>query len=394
MNLLKKDELVILGTYSRLPVEVAYARGVYLYDIDKKSYLDFASGIAVNALGYGHEVIQKAISEQSKKFLHLSNYFACSSVVELAKKLKENSFAEKVFFSNSGTEANEAMIKAARKWGRSIHERKTKFIAIRNGFHGRTMGAMSLAGKEQYHLNFAPLMPHVIHVDANDVEGLLSHSHEDICGIFFEIILGEAGVLELSEAFIKAIEKVAKMSNALILVDEIQTGLMRTGTLFAYEYFDIKPDMMTLSKALGGGLPLGAMLVSKRLESVLASGDHGSTFGGNPLSAATGEALLSFILEKSFQKRLGCVSRYLIDSLLALQKKHPEKIHHISGRGLMLGINLGEKAMTVRDRCLEKGVILNVTSQHVIRLLPPLIIEKKHIDQMIQCLDEVLLFLK
>lgn len=391
MDRMKKDQDAVLATYKRLPVEVAKGEGVYLYDIYGKRYLDFASGIAVNALGYGHEKIQKAIEKQAKQFLHLSNYFVSPTVAELATRLKQHSFAQKIFFSNSGTEANEAMIKLSRKWGRGICESKTKIIAIKGGFHGRTMGAMSLMQQAKHHKDFAPLMPDVVQVEVNDIEGLMAAASKDVCGIVFELIQGEAGVVELSKNYVKAIERMAKEINALVLVDEIQTGLMRTGTLFAYEQYNLRPDVMTLSKALGGGLPLGAMLVGSKAEKVFETGDHGSTFGGNPLAAAAGCAVMGELLKEGFKEKVNDVSNHLIEGLQALKSRHADKVRSLSGKGLMIGIHVGEHAEKVRAHCLKEGVVLNVTSQEILRLLPPLIIEKEHVDELLVCIENALL---
>lgn len=389
MDRLKLDQEAVLHTYTRLPVEISKGEGVYLYDIYGKKYLDFASGIAVNALGYQHPKIQNALSQQMNQFLHLSNYFVSPSVAQLATQLTKHSFASKVFFSNSGTEANEAMIKLCRKWGRSIHPSKSKIIAIENGFHGRTMGAMTLSGKPHYEDHFAPLLPHVQQIPANDVSALKEAASEDVCGIIFECIQGEAGVHELTPAFLKAIEETCQEVNALMLIDEVQTGLMRTGKLFAHEHFNLCPDLVSLSKALGGGLPLGAMLVSPKLEKVLSLGDHGSTFGGNPLSASAGLALFSEITHGDFKSHLESVSAYLLSELEALMSAYPLRIKAIRGKGHMLGLEVGEEALRIRDLALEKGLILNVTAQSVIRLLPPLVIDQSHVDCLVSVLGEI-----
>lgn len=390
MDTYSEDKEYILNLYQRLPLEIVKGEGLYLYDAEGKAYLDFYSGIAVNALGQRHPKVMEAIKSQLESFLHLSNYFTAPSLVDLAKTLVEKSFASKVFFSNSGTEANEAMIKLAKKYGKEKSPSKVNFVALERGFHGRTLGGMTLTGNELSKENFSPLMPGVRHVPLNDVDALISAVDSDTCGIVFEILQGEAGVKLLTEEFIETIKELATKYDALILVDEVQTGLMRTGKLFAYEHFNLQPDVMTLAKALGGGLPLGAMLVSKRLEDVLKPGDHGSTFGGNPLAAAAGNAIISVIMEEGLEENVNNMSGLLFTGLQELKNKFPKYILEIRGLGLMIGIDAGEYAMRIRDEAMDRGVLLNVTNSSVIRLLPALILTEKEVNLFLETLEKVL----
>lgn len=390
MNIYSEDKEYILNLYQRLPLEIVKGDGLYLYDAEGKAYLDFYSGIAVNALGQRHPKVMEAINSQLESFLHLSNYFTAPSLVTLAKTLVENSFASKVFFSNSGTEANEAMIKLAKKYGKGKSPSKVNFVALERGFHGRTLGGMTLTGNERNKEIFSPLMPGVRHVPLNDVNALINAVDNDTCGIVFEILQGEAGVKLLTDEFIETIKELATKYDALILVDEVQTGLMRTGKLFAYEHFNLQPDVMTLAKALGGGLPLGAMLVSKRLEGVLQPGDHGSTFGGNPLAAAAGNAIISVIMEEGLEENVNKMSGLLFTGLQELKNKFPEFILEIRGLGLMIGVDAGEYAMKIRDEAMKKGVLLNVTNSSVIRLLPALILTEKEVNLFLDTLEKVL----
>ena len=390
MNIYSEDKEYILNLYQRLPLEIVKGDGLYLYDAEGKAYLDFYSGIAVNALGQRHPKVMEAINSQLESFLHLSNYFTAPSLVTLAKTLVENSFASKVFFSNSGTEANEAMIKLAKKYGKGKSPSKVNFVALERGFHGRTLGGMTLTGNERNKEIFSPLMPGVRHVPLNDVNALINAVDNDTCGIVFEILQGEAGVKLLTDEFIETIKELATKYDALILVDEVQTGLMRTGKLFAYEHFNLQPDVMTLAKALGGGLPLGAMLVSKRLEGVLQPGDHGSTFGGNPLAAAAGNAIISVIMEERLEENVNKMSGLLFTGLQELKNKFPEFILEIRGLGLMIGVDAGEYAMKIRDEAMKKGVLLNVTNSSVIRLLPALILTEKEVNLFLDTLEKVL----
>ena len=390
MDTFREDKEYILNLYKRLPLEIVRGEGLYLYDAEGKAYLDFYSGIAVNALGQRHPKVMEAINGQLESFLHLSNYFTAPSLVNLAKTLVENSFASKVFFSNSGTEANEAMIKLAKKYGKEKSPSKVNFVALERGFHGRTLGGMTLTGNESNIEKFSPLMPGVRHVPLNDVHALIDAVDSDTCGIVFEVLQGEAGVKLLSEEFMETIKALAAKYDALILVDEVQTGLMRTGKLFAYEHFNLQPDVMTLAKALGGGLPLGAMLVSERLEGVLLPGDHGSTFGGNPLAAAAGNAIMSVILEDGFEDNVNRMSGLLFAGLQELKNKFPEFILEIRGLGLMIGIDAGEYAMMLRDEAMDRGILLNVTNSTVIRLLPALILTEKEVNLFLETLEIIL----
>lgn len=390
MALLGEDKNYVLNLYNRIPLEITDAEGMYLYDSGGRKYLDFYSGIAVNTLGHKHPAIMNAIKEQMNSFMHLSNYFAVPSQIALAKKLVENSFASKVYFANSGAEANEAMLKLARKYGQRSHEGKTGFVSVERGFHGRTMGSMSVTGNEKYKAQFGKSLQETVHVPINDVDALRSAVDENTCGIIFEIIQGEGGLMEVSEEFISAIREEAKKHDALILVDEVQTGLMRTGKLFAHEYYSFTPDAMTLAKGLGGGLPIGAMLVHERVEDVLVPGDHGSTFGGNPVACAAGDALLSVILEDEFKNSMLEKSRYLRRKLEFLMEKYPLVISEIRGKGLMLGLVTGHHSERIKQTALEHRLLLNVTGNEVIRLLPALIVSKEEINLFTETMDDVL----
>jgi len=386
----EQDKSYVLNLYNRIPLEITDAEGMFLYDREGRKYLDFYSGIAVNTLGHKHPAILNAIREQMNSFMHLSNYFVVPSQIALAKKLVENSFASKVYFANSGAEANEAMMKLARKHGQRFHEEKTGFVSVEKGFHGRTMGSMSVTGNEKYKAQFGKSLQETVHVPINDVEALRSAVDENTCGIIFEIIQGEGGLMEVSDEFISAIREEAKKHNALILVDEVQTGLMRTGKLFAHEYYCFTPDAMTLAKGLGGGLPIGAMLVHERVEDVLVPGDHGSTFGGNPVACAAGNALLSVILEDEFKNEVLNKSSYLRGKLEFLMDKYPLVISEIRGEGLMLGLVTGQYADRIKQTALEHQLLLNVTGNEVIRLLPALIVTKEEIDLFTETMDDVL----
>ncbi|HSL93312.1 MAG TPA: acetylornithine transaminase, partial [Bacillota bacterium] len=299
-NLLHDDSRYLLNVYKRMSLVVEKADGCYLIDRDGRRYLDMVGGIAVNGLGYADPEIRAAISGQLENYIHLSNFFVSPAVVGLARLLVEHTFAGKVFFTNSGTEAVEAALKLVRKYGNAKSETKTDVVAFHDSFHGRTYGGMSLTGRAKYREPFAPAVPGIKHVRLNDLGDLRNAVSADTCAVFIEMIQGESGVRPLNQAFVTEIIRLAAEHDVLIVADEIQTGLGRTGRLFAHEHFGLVPDLMTVGKSLGGGLPLGALLVSGRLENVLAPGEHGSTFGGNPVACAAGSVVLRRVADSEF----------------------------------------------------------------------------------------------
>jgi acetylornithine/N-succinyldiaminopimelate aminotransferase len=341
-------------------------------------------------LGHNHPVIQKALLNQGFKYLHVSNYFANKPSVELAQLLVEHTKLAQVFFSNSGTEAIEASIKFARKWGRQFKETKTDLVALTDAFHGRTSGAMALTSKPEYKKQFAPLLPGVKHIFRNDIKQLNKTINGNTAAIFLEMVQGEGGIHHLTKAYVKEILKLKKKYNFLIIVDEIQTGMMRTGKLFAYEYYKIKPDMIAVAKGLGGGLPLGATIINKELSKLIVRGDHGTTFGGNPLSSALGLALTKEVLKPSFVKQMLSNATYMKLELVRLKKKYPNIIKDIRGLGFIVGVDVGDKADMIKKAFFEHKVLINVTSKTVIRLLPAINISKNEIKQFLTTFDKIL----
>ena len=297
-----------------------------------------------------------------------------------------------VFFSNSGTEAIEASIKFARKWGRKINQNKTDFIALTDAFHGRTTGALALTSKPQYRLQFAPLIPGVKFVKRNDIKELTKAINKNTCAIFIEMIQGEGGIHHLTKTYVKEILKLKKKYNFLIVIDEIQTGMMRTGKLFSYEYYKLKPDLLAVAKGLGGGLPLGATLLSKPLATLVEKGDHGTTFGGNPLSAALGLALTREVLKPGFIKQMKANSTYLKLELVRLKKKYPQFLKDIRGMGFIVGVELKDKefALKLKERFFKEMILTNITSKTVLRLLPPINIKKNELRIFIKTFDKLL----
>ena len=383
------DKKYILNLYNRLNLEAERADGVYLYDKNNNKYLDMYSGISVNNLGYDKE-IANVIKNQVDKYIHLSNYFVSEPTVNLAKLLVDNSFASKVYFSNSGTEANEAAIKLCRKYGRKINDNKIEILSALNSFHGRTYGGLTLTGKEKYQNDFKPLLSGVNYFEFNNIESLREKVSENTCAVFLEIIQGEGGIVEVSQEFMNELVKLSKMYNFLIVIDEIQTGIGRSGDLFAFEKYNITPDIVTLAKSIGGGLPLGAMLVNEKLEEVLKVGDHGSTFGGNPVACAAGEYVLNKIVNTDLLKEVKEKSNYLLNELENIKEEFPTLIKEIRGRGMMIGIDVGENAIAIRDCALDNRLLLNVTNKTIIRLLPSLCISNSEINEFLEKFREVL----
>ncbi|MBM6859658.1 acetylornithine/succinylornithine family transaminase [Clostridium saudiense] len=382
-TLYENDKKYILNLYNRLNLEVERAEGVYIYDKDNNKYLDMYSGISVNNLGYDKGVAT-AIKKQVDKYIHLSNYFVSEPTVNLAKLLVDNSFAAKVYFSNSGTEANEGALKLCRKYGRSISADKFEILSALNSFHGRTCGGLTLTGQEKYQRDFKPLLSGVNYFEFNNIESLRKSVNKNTCAVFLEIIQGEGGIIEVSQEFINEVVRLSKIYNFLIVIDEIQTGIGRSGDLFAFEKYNFNPDIVTLAKSIGGGLPLGAILVSERLEKVLKIGDHGSTFGGNPVACAAGEFILDKVVNTNLLDEVKEKSKYILDELEKIKKEFPTLIKEIRGRGMMIGIDVDENAIAIRDNALREKLLLNVTNKTVIRLLPPLCITYNEINEFLE----------
>lgn len=382
-SLHENDKKYILNLYNRLNLEVERAEGVYLYDKDNNKYLDMYSGISVNNLGYD-EGIATAIKNQVDKYIHLSNYFVSEPTVNLAKLLVDNSFASKVYFSNSGTEANEGALKLCRKYGRSISEDKVEILSALNSFHGRTCGGLTLTGQEKYQKDFKPLLSGVKYFEFNNIDSLRECVNKNTCAIFLEVIQGEGGIVEVSQDFINEVAKLSKTYDFLIVIDEIQTGIGRSGDLFAFEKYNFTPDIVTLAKSIGGGLPLGAILISEKLEGILKIGDHGSTFGGNPVACAAGEFVLDKVVNTNLLEEVREKSKYILGELEKVKKDFPTLIKEIRGRGMMIGVDVGENAMAIRENAMDNNLLLNITNKTVIRLLPPLCISYNEINEFLE----------
>lgn len=376
-NLIEREHHLFMQTYKRLPLVVDRAEGVYIYTKDGKKYLDFLGGIAVNTLGHCNEKINQTIRIQMERYSHLSNYFYQDTQINFANKLIEATGYSKVFLSNSGTEANEGAIKIARRWG--VINNKSEIIAFSGGFHGRTYGSLSIMDKPVYKDKMGPFIPDTKVIKYNDLDELHRNINNNTAAIFLEFIQGEGGITAASKEWTEQIKKLKEQYNFLIIADEVQSGVGRTGKFFGFKHFDIQPDVVTVAKGIGGGLPLGVILVNSALDDIFDKGNHGTTFGGNALACASGivviDELNSWVMEHVID-----VGNYFSEKLNTILSKYPNYVLEIRGIGLMKGIVLSFDASILVELLLENGVISNATAGNVLRLLPPLIIEKEHID--------------
>ena len=387
-QLVNEGEKYIMHTYGRFPLVLEHGEGVYLYDEKGKKYLDMYAGIAVNALGYAHPTLTAALQEQVEKMMHVSNYYYTKNLIEASKLLVENSPLDKVFFCNSGAEANEGALKLAKKYGKLKSEDKVQIIAMKKSFHGRTHGALAVTGQEKYQKSFMPLIPNVSYADYNDIDSLKAIMSDKTCAVILEVIQGEGGIIPGDPAYLQAVEALCKAHDALLIVDEVQTGIGRTGTLFAFEQFGIHPDIVTMAKGLGAGVPIGAMACTSKAD-VLVPGDHASTFGGNPLVTAAAKVVLKELTVNHLLDHVKEVGAYLKGELLKLQKEF-DCIKEVRGLGMMLGMELTLPALEVEKKCMDKGMLVVGAGEKVVRFVPPLIIEKAHVDEAIAILKSVL----
>jgi acetylornithine/N-succinyldiaminopimelate aminotransferase len=383
-DIFEKEKEYFIHTYNRIPVDISHGEGVYLFDKKGNRYLDFFSGLGVNALGYSHPGIVKAVSNQIAKFGHLSNYFITDIQTEFSEKLLKYSGMSKVFLSNSGTEAVEAAIKLIRK----KYGPDKNIFSLSNAFHGRTYGALSLTANENYRIPFLPLLPNIYQIGFNDLEELKKNIDVNTAALFVEFIQGEGGINLVSEEFIYELKTLRKKFDFILVSDCIQCGIGRTGKAFSHEYYDIKPDVILSAKAIGGGLPLGALLVNKTLAEEFVPGDHGTTFGGNPVSCAAGNVVLTEVFEHGLMHEVKKNGDYLKEQLIELNNMCPGHIKEIRGRGFMIGVDFNYECADIVSKLRDRKIFANFTNKTVLRLLPPLIIEKKDIDFFLYNLHE------
>jgi len=379
----------ICSTYARLPVQFVRGEGCRLWDETGKEYLDFLAGIAVCNLGHSHPEIARVLCEQAKKLVHVSNLFFTEPQVHLAAELTRLSFADKVFFANSGAEANEAAIKLARKYSQDRYgSGRFHVISMKDSFHGRTLATLSATGQEKVHKGFEPLVEGFTFVELNSIEAVEAAVSEQTCAVLVEPIQGEGGVNFPRPGYLSDLKSVCRKHDLLLIFDEVQVGMGRTGTLFAYEQEGVSPDIMTLAKALGNGLPIGAMLASDEAAQAFVPGTHASTFGGTPLVTAAALRVLQLISQPAFLQKVRESGNYLQQRLKELQSAY-SVIEEIRGRGLMVGLELTVPGQKLVAACLERGLIINCTHDTVLRFVPPLIVEKPEIDRFIEILAGV-----
>lgn len=390
-NLIQQAESHILHTYNRFPVVLDHGEGVYLFDIEGNKYLDFAAGIAVQALGYGDQEYNQALKAQIDKLMHTSNLYYNQPTIEAAEKLCAASGLERAFFTNSGTEAVEGAIKAAKKYaydrdGCTDHE----IIAMNHSFHGRSLGALAVTGNSHYREPFEPLPGIVRFADYNDLDSVASLVNEKTCAIILETIQGEGGVFPAEEGFLKGIRKICDENDILLILDEIQCGMGRTGTMFAWQGYDVKPDIMTCAKALGCGVAVGAFVLTERVaSSSLKPGDHGTTYGGNPFAGAAVSKVFDIFQRRKLTEHVQEVGNYLQERLEQV-KNQLACIHARRGRGLMQGLELSMSAAEVSSKALAQGLLVIPAGSNVLRFVPPLVIEREHVDEMIEKLNRAL----
>ena len=392
-SVMRAEEKLLLPTYDRQKVLFTRGRGVYLWDSKGKRYLDFLSGIGVNALGHGHPAIQRVLKQQAGKLIHTSNLFYHEYQAELAKRLTKISGLDRAFFCNSGTEAWEGALKLARAYARANnnngHKAKWRLLALDNSFHGRTFGALATTGQEKYRHPFTPLVPGVNFVAFNDLDDLKRQFDGSVCAVCLETIQGESGIRPISREFLQLARELTQKSGALLILDEIQCGLGRTGKYFAYQQYGVTPDIVTVAKPLAAGLPLGALLTTNRVATGMHPGLHGTTFGGGPLACAVAIEFLRQL--DGLLAHVSKIGNYFIAQLKKLQSMHTS-ITDVRGMGLMLAMELdsSETAKSVVSQLLAQGILINRTHDTVLRFLPPYIVEKKHVDEVVRALDKAL----
>jgi acetylornithine aminotransferase len=379
----------LMQTYTRQPISIVRGRGAKVYDMEGREYIDFVGGIAVNILGHGHPDLVQAIQRQAAQLIHVSNLYYTEPQVRLAQMLVDHSCADRVFFCNSGAEANEAAIKLARRYGHEKHgANRFEIITMKNSFHGRTMATLTATGQEKVQKGFEPLVPGFVYAPFNDFSAIESLVTDKTTAIMLEPIQGEGGVHVADQAYLKNLRELCTQKDILLIFDEVQTGMGRTGTLFAYEQLGVEPDIMTLAKGLGGGMPIGACLAKDVVAAVFTAGTHASTFGGNPLACAAGLAVCRILIEGRVLEQARRMGDYLAKGLADFKDRH-RAVRDVRGLGLLQGLEVEIDAKAVVADCLTRGVLVNATSERVLRFVPPLIITQAEIDRVLEILSSI-----
>jgi acetylornithine/N-succinyldiaminopimelate aminotransferase len=383
------SEKYVANTYARYPVVLVKGKGTRVWDLEGEEYLDFVSGLAVLNLGHCHPKVVRAIQNQAEKLIHVSNFYYIEPQIQLASLLCKHSFADKVFFCNSGAEANEGAFKLARKYAKEkMGKDRYEIITMERSFHGRTLATLTATGQEKFHKGYEPLMPGFKYIPFNDIGAVKSGINSKTCAVMLEPIQGEGGVNCPSEGYLKALREICDERGVLLIFDEVQVGMGRTGKLFAYEHEGVEPDILTLAKSLAGGVPIGALLIKKGIAESFNPGDHASTFGGNPLATAAGVAALTTILEEGMLENCEKMGDYFLSQLQEIKKKF-SFVEEVRGKGLILGMELRMDGNSIVNEMLRKKILINCTMGNVLRFLPPLIVTNEEIDRVVNALEGV-----
>ncbi len=390
MDTIKKTDTHVFNTYARIPTVFVRGEGATLWDDQGRAYTDFLAGIAVVSLGHCHPDVTRAIADQAATLVHVSNLFYTEPQAELARQLVEKSFADKVFFANSGAEANEAAIKLARRYFKEKGEpERFRIITMTQSFHGRTMATLSATGQDKIKEGFSPLVDGFVHCPFNDIDALAALVDDTVCAVMMECIQGEGGIVPAGRDYIRAVRELCNERGILLIFDEVQTGMGRCGSLFAHELFGVTPDILTLAKALGNGLPIGAMLASTEAATGFTFGSHATTFGGTPLVTRAALEVLKIVSDPGFLSETRAKGAYLKQGLTALMARH-RTIRAVRGEGLLVGMELDGNAGEVVAEAMKKGFILNAIQGKVIRFAPPLVVTREEIDAVVNALDDLL----
>lgn len=385
-----KDAAGYIPVFNRYKIVLDHGEGVYVFDNNGRKYIDFLAGIAVNVLGHAYPPLVKTVAAQAGRMIHCSNLYYTQAQADAAERLVRLSGLGKAFFGNSGAEANEGAIKIARKYAHGKDAEKTQIITAWDSFHGRTLAALTATGQPKYQDGFAPLPGGFDYVHFGDSEELASKMSDKTCAVMLETIQGEGGVHVPSQDYIKRVRELCDEHGALLIFDEIQCGMGRTGKLFAYEQFGVKPDIVTLAKGLAGGVPIGAFITTDEVAAAFHAGDHGTTFGGNPLACAAANVVLDTVQKEGILGHVEKVGAYFLEKLAGFKRKYPKLVKEVRGMGLLLGMELTCPGRDIVDACLEEGAIINCTAGNVLRFVPPLIVKEAHIDELCRIMEPVL----
>ncbi len=393
-QLIEDEKKYLIQTYQRPAMILDRGEGIKVWDLEGREYYDFIGGIAVNSLGYSHPKIVEAISQQAAKLIHCSNLFYNAPQIRLAKELVKISDGDRVFFANSGAEVNEAALKLAVKYFKEQNKEKYKVIYMKNSFHGRTIATLAATGKYKYQQDYLPLLPAFKQANFNDLASVEEAYEEKVAAVIVEPVQGEGGIHIATADFLEGLREFCDKKDLLLIFDEIQCGLGRTGKMFAYQHYKVKPDIMTLAKPLGGGLPLGALIAKEEVASVFKPGDHGTTFGGNPVACAAALAFLEALQQDNMVAKCAQKGDYFREKLETLRLKYPDLINEVRVIGLMVGLEVVKDGPKIVQKMFEEGILINCTAEKVLRFLPPLIVKEQEIDLFISCLDKVMAEIK